>query len=175
MSAYRQAADKGSTSAMVELGVMFGTGTGVPKDEAQARTLFERAAAAGNPRGVTNLAALGGAPSDPASARALLARSADTNSAEAQYQLGLMIAEGVGGPKDDVTARLLFERQPRKVIPGRWSGWAHLHKAVGADRAIQVPLKRITRRPRRSVMKMPRRLLRARDVPSRSKINAENL
>ena len=58
MRAYRQAADKGSTTAMVELGVMFGTGTGVPKDEAQARQLFERAAAAGNPRGVTNLAAL---------------------------------------------------------------------------------------------------------------------
>jgi TPR repeat protein len=110
MSAYRQAADKGSTSAMVELGVMFGTGTGVPKDDAQARALFERAAAAGNPRGVTNLAALGGPPSDPARARALLARSADANSAEAQYQLGLMIAEGVGGPKDDVAARGLFEK-----------------------------------------------------------------
>ena len=48
---------------MVELGVMFGTGTGVPQDDGQARALFERAAEAGNPRGVTNLAALtGGAP-----------------------------------------------------------------------------------------------------------------
>src|SRR5437899_7021066 len=34
---YRKAADKGSTAAMVELGVMFGTGTGVHKDEAEAR------------------------------------------------------------------------------------------------------------------------------------------
>ena len=53
---------------MVELGVLLATGAGVAKDEAQARKLFERAAAAGNPRGVTNLAALpssGGAPSDP--------------------------------------------------------------------------------------------------------------
>ena len=58
ISAYRKAADKGSTSAMVELGVMLATGSGVAKDEAQARKLFERAAAAGNPRGVTNLAAL---------------------------------------------------------------------------------------------------------------------
>ena len=118
MSAYRQAADKGSTSAMVELGVMFGTGAGVPRDEAQARTLFERAAAAGNPRGVTNLAALGGAPSDPARARALLARSADTNSAEAQYQLGLMTADGVGGPQDDVAARALFEKAAAQGHPG---------------------------------------------------------
>ena len=46
-----------------------GTGTGVTKDEAQARKLFERAGNAGNPRGVANLAALSGGagtPSDPA-------------------------------------------------------------------------------------------------------------
>jgi TPR repeat protein len=113
LSAYRKAADKGSTSAMVELGVMFGTGTGVAKDEAQARKLFERAAEAGNPRGVTNLAALGnsgGPPSDPVKARALLTKSAETNSAEAQYQLGLMMADGIGGPKDDAAARALFEK-----------------------------------------------------------------
>jgi TPR repeat protein len=44
MSAWRKAADKGSTSAMVELGVLYGMGTGVARDEAQARKLFERAA-----------------------------------------------------------------------------------------------------------------------------------
>jgi uncharacterized protein len=121
MSAYRKAADKGSTSAMVELGVLFGTGAGVPKDEAQARKLFERAAEAGNPRGVTNLAALsnsGGAASDPVKARALLTRAAETNSAEAQYQLGLMVTEGVGGPKDDVGARALFEKAAAQDHPG---------------------------------------------------------
>jgi TPR repeat protein len=113
IGAYRKAADKGSTSAMVEIGVLLATGSGVAKDEAQARKLFERAAAAGNPRGASNLAALsdvGGAPSDPVQTRALLARAAATNSAEAQYQLGLMTADGVGGPKDDVAARALFEK-----------------------------------------------------------------
>ena len=113
IAAYRKAADKGSTSAMVELGVMLATGTGVAKDEVQARKLFERAAEAGNPRGVTNLAALSGGGStlsDPAKARILLAKAAEANSAEAQYQLGMMIAEGIGGPKDDVAARGLFQR-----------------------------------------------------------------
>jgi TPR repeat protein len=38
---------------MVELGVMLGTGAGGPKDQAEARKLLERAAEAGNPRGVT--------------------------------------------------------------------------------------------------------------------------
>src|SRR3954447_6414208 len=121
VGAFRKAVDKGSTSAMVELGVLFATGSGVPKDEAQARKLFERAAQGGNPRGVANLAALpnaGAAPSDPAKARALLAKAAETNSAEAQYQLGLMIADGVGGPADDVAARALFEKAAAQSHPG---------------------------------------------------------
>ena len=111
IAAWRKAADKGSSSAMVELGVLYGTGAGVARDEAQARKLFERAAQAGNPRGVTNLAALGGAStsSDPARARELLAKAAETN-AEAQYQLGLMLADGTGGAKDDAGARSLFEK-----------------------------------------------------------------
>jgi TPR repeat protein len=119
IGAWRKAADKGSTSAMVELGVLYGTGSGVAKDEAQARKLFERAAEAGNPRGVSNLAALGGggAPADPARARALLAKAAETN-AEAQYQLGLMMADGTGGAKDDVGARNLFEKAAAQNHPG---------------------------------------------------------
>jgi TPR repeat protein len=119
IGAWRKAADKGSTSAMVELGVLYGTGSGgVAHDEAQARKLFERAAEAGNPRGVTNLAALsGGAPADPVQARTLLAKAAETN-AEAQYQLGMMMAEGIGGPKDDVAARSLFEKAAAQDHPG---------------------------------------------------------
>ena len=41
IGAYRKAADKGSTSAMVELGVMYGTGSGLPKDLEQARKVIE--------------------------------------------------------------------------------------------------------------------------------------
>jgi TPR repeat protein len=110
VGAWRKAVEKGSTTAMVELGVLYGTGAGVAKDEAEARKLFERAAEAGNPRGVVNLAALsGGGSSDPARARSLLAKAAETN-AEAQYQLGLMMADGTGGAKDDIGARNLFEK-----------------------------------------------------------------
>jgi len=121
IAAYRKATDRGSTSAMVELGVMLATGADVAKDEAAAKKLFERAAEAGNPRGVTNLAALSdsaGAPSDPVKARALLTKAAEANSAEAQYQLGLMTADGVGGPKDDIAARALFEKAAAQNHPG---------------------------------------------------------
>jgi TPR repeat protein len=118
IAAWRKAADKGSTSAMVELGVLYGTGAGIAKDEAQARKLFERAAQAGNPRGVSNLAAIGGgASADPARGRELLSKAAETN-AEAQYQLGMMLAEGNGGTKDDVAARALFEKAAAQNHPG---------------------------------------------------------
>ncbi len=121
MAAWRKAADKGSSAAMVELGVAYGTGAGVSKDEAQARKLFEKAAQAGNPRGVSNLAAIGsgagGAPADPARARELLGKAAETN-AEAQYQLGLILSEGSGGQKDDVAARAQFEKAAAQNHPG---------------------------------------------------------
>ena len=120
IAAWRKAADKGSTSAMVELGVAYGTGSGVAQDEAQARKLFERAAQAGNFRGISNLAALGSgaaASPDPARARELLAKAAETN-AEAQYQLGLMLADGTGGPQDDSAARNLFEKAAAQNHPG---------------------------------------------------------
>lgn len=121
IAAWRKAADKGSSAAMVELGVAYGTGAGIGRDEAQARKLFEKAAQSGNPRGVSNLAALGsaggGAPADPVQARTLLGKAAETN-AEAQYQLGLMLASGNGGEKDDVAARALFEKAAAQNHPG---------------------------------------------------------
>jgi TPR repeat protein len=112
-AAYRKAADKGSSAAMVKLGELMAGGAGAAKDEAQARKLLERAAEAGNARAVTDLTSLSGsgtATMDPVKARALLAKAAEANSAEAQYQLGLMTAAGVGGPRNDAAARALFEK-----------------------------------------------------------------
>jgi TPR repeat protein len=127
VAAYRKAADKGSSAAMVELGALLANGSAGAKDETEARSLFARAAAAGNARGAANLAALsadGGGSADPAEARAMLAKAAETNSAEAQFQLALMMANGVGGPKDDVGARGLFERAAAQGHAGAldWMG-----------------------------------------------------
>lgn len=127
VSAYRKAADKGSSAAMVELGSLLASGSAGSKDETEARTWFARAAQAGNARGAANLAALsadGGGASDPAEARAMLTKAAETNSAEAQFQLGLMMANGVGGPKDDLAARGLFEKAAAQGHAGAldWMG-----------------------------------------------------
>jgi uncharacterized protein len=127
VSAYRKAADKGSSAAMVELGSLLANGSAGAKDETEARTLFARAAQAGDARGAANLAALSandGGSSDPAAARAMLAKAAETNSAEAQFQLGLMMANGVGGPKDDTAARAMFEKAAAQGHDGAldWMG-----------------------------------------------------
>lgn len=127
VAAYRQAADKSSTAAMVELGTLFATGNGVAKDDAQARALFQRAAVAGNPRAVASLATLGatsGQSIDPAQQRALLTNAAMANSADAQFQLGLMYANGIGGPKDDFAARSWFEKAAAQNNPDAldWMG-----------------------------------------------------
>jgi TPR repeat protein len=47
----------------------------------------------------------------------MLAKAAEANSAEAQYQLGLMTADGIGGPKDDAAARALFEKAAAQNHP----------------------------------------------------------
>lgn len=118
---WRKAADKGSTSAMVELGLLDLSGSGVAKDPEQARALFLRAAQGGNARAAAELAALatnnGGTPSDPVEARALLEKAVATNSAEAEFQLGWMLATGLGGPQDDVGARSLFEKAAAQNHP----------------------------------------------------------
>ena len=141
VAAWRKAADKGSTAAMVDLGVAYATGAGVAQDNAEARKLLERAAQGGNPRGVTNLAALGGggAPADPVQARALLAKAAEANSAEAQYQLGLMTADGVGGPKDDIAARTLFEKAAAQGHAGamvQFAAFAQAGRGGAQDSAV---------------------------------------
>lgn len=113
IAAYRKAADKGSTAAMTALAALYASGNGVAKDDAQARALLQRAAGAGNARALASLAALGGTngqPVDPVQQRTLLESAAAANSSDAQFQLGLMYANGVGGPKDDFAARSWFER-----------------------------------------------------------------
>jgi uncharacterized protein len=128
--AYRKAADKGSTAAMVELAALLASGSGVPKDADLAQKLLQRAAAGGNPRAISNLAVGGtgaggsGTPADPVQARSLLEKAAQANSAEAQLQLGIMMAEGTGGPKDDVAARAWFEKAAAQGLPEAldWAG-----------------------------------------------------
>ena len=124
IAAWRKAADKGSSSAMVELGVLYGTGAGVAKDEAQARKLFERRRSRQPPRHHPISAALGGAvaAADPAQARACW--QSGRNLPEAQYQLGVMLVRRHGRRRTTSRRGRCSRRRRHKIIPARWSGWA---------------------------------------------------
>ena len=125
---------------------------------------------AGNPRGATSLAALsggaGGPVADPAGERALLAKAADANSAEAQFQLGLMYAEGTGGPQDDVAARALFEKAAAQNHAGAldWLG-SFTQNGRGGPKD-ETAAKGITNAPRRLATTTPRRRCTACNVRS---------
>jgi hypothetical protein len=159
IAAWRRAAERGSSTAMVELGVLHALGAGVPKDEAQARALFERAAKAGNPRGVTNLAALGGtagARADPAQTRALLARAAETNSAEAQYT-SARCSPTASAVRRTTPAHARCSRRRRcRTTPARSSGWARLRATAAAVRRMQTLPKPISNAPPPLVARTPR-------------------
>lgn len=141
ITAYRKAVARGSSAAMVELGTLLEAGAGIAKDDAQARALFQRAAAAGNPRALTRLAPAGGASggaADPSQERAMLTRAAKGNSADAQFQLGLMYANGVGGLKDDAAARSWLEKAAAQNNPNalEWMG-SFAASGRGGPRDIQ--------------------------------------
>lgn len=91
MAAWRRAADKGSSAAMVELGVAYATGAGVAKDEAQARALFEKAAAQNHPGALERMGAFAqegrGGPKDKDAAKAYYERAAALGDDDAKKAL----------------------------------------------------------------------------------------
>ena len=150
--AYRKAVTKGSTAAMVELAISLEAGAGIAKDDAQARALLQRAAAAGNSRALTRLATAGnvsGGAADPARQREMLMRAAEGNSADAQFQLGLMYANGLGGPKDDVTAGM------DGLVRGERARWPARHRCC---EGLLQPRSRAWGRGRESATQTPRML-----------------
>jgi TPR repeat protein len=68
----------------------------------------------------------------------MLTRAAEGSSADAQFQLGLMYANGVGGPKDDAAARSWFEKAAAQNNPNalEWMG-SFAASGRGGPRDIQ--------------------------------------
>jgi TPR repeat protein len=112
IAAYRKAANQGSTSALASLAALDKTSGGAQSGE--TRKMFERAAEAGDPVALSNMAmayATGdGVPLDYVKARGLFSQAADAGNADAMFQLGLMTEQGDGGPRDDAAARALYEK-----------------------------------------------------------------
>ncbi|GAA3292796.1 sel1 repeat family protein [Dactylosporangium vinaceum] len=98
------AAAQGDADAAFELYVLFATGTGVERDDAESARWLQRAADLGQDRALYNLGAAhatgNGAPLDPARAVAYYERAAKAGNARAAATLGVMYLTGEGVEAD---------------------------------------------------------------------------
>ena len=101
-------------SSTNNLGLNYLNGTGVPKDYAQAKQLFEKAAAAGNADAMDNLGRLydngNGVPQDYAQAKQWYEKGVAAGSPWAMSDLGLFYSNGNGVPRDYAQAKQWYEK-----------------------------------------------------------------
>ena len=100
----KAAAEQGIAESQYNLGVMYGNGLGVPKDDAVAVKWYTKAAEQGLARAQYNLAVKydngTGVPEDDAVAVKWYTKAAEQGHASAQTNIGIMYAKGNGVPED---------------------------------------------------------------------------
>ena len=105
-------AEKGNASAQTNLGVMYRTGKGVPKDYAEAVEWYRLAAEQGYAEGQTNLGVMHekgqGVTQDYAEAAKWYRLAAEQGHASAQTNLGVMFDRGQGVAQDNVLAHMWY-------------------------------------------------------------------
>ncbi len=117
---FRRAAEQGFAPAQYELGTMYAAGQGVQQDNTQAVAWYQKAAAQGNTdaqkvlntmqanmTGNNERPVRGAGGQDAVQA---VRRAAAQGLAQAQYNLGLMYAEGRGVQRDDVQAVAWYQK-----------------------------------------------------------------
>ena len=111
---YRQAADLGSPSALIGLGVMYRNGWGVSQDYREAARLFQKAGELGHGRGFAYLGSLyrtgRGVPQDDREAVRLYRKAADLADGFGTYELASMYRAGMGVRQDSQEALRLLRR-----------------------------------------------------------------
>ena len=109
---WRAAADGGDATAALYLGVLYDTGSGVPRDAAVALTWYERAAALGNAAAAFNVGVMFdagvGRDADPATAAVWYRKAAAKGFGRAEYNLALLYETGSGVRVNRRRAAVLF-------------------------------------------------------------------
>ena len=112
MREWHPLAQQGHALAQYNLGLLYSNGQGVPKDDAQARQWYEKAAIQGHAGAQVNLGSLfdygRGGPQDFKMAVRWYRRSADQGNDLAQRRLGLLYERGDGVQQDYVEAYMWY-------------------------------------------------------------------
>lgn len=112
--AFSNAAGRGNSDAMVNVGQIYENGWGVLQDYGQARQWYEKAAGAGNTDAMKDLGNLfneaHGVPQDYDQARQWYQKGADAGNFKAMTDLGNLYARGSGVTRDYGQARQWYEK-----------------------------------------------------------------
>jgi uncharacterized caspase-like protein len=139
---YQQLADAGNPAAMTLVGLMYGRGFGVARDDAQAVSWFRKAADAGDPVGMKDLGfgyAVGrGVAKDEVQAVAWYRKAADGGNAQGMTNLGWMYEKGLGVARDDALAVSWYRKGAAAGDPaGMFDlGWMY-EKGLGVAEDLQ--------------------------------------
>ena len=118
-------------TAQNNLGMMYASGNGVPRDIAKAVAWFQRAAAAGSAEAQNNMAtkyALGdGVPQNSAEALRLYRSAAEKGDLSAFYNLGVIYTEGKVVPKDGAEAARWYRKAAERGSAQAQNNLAALH------------------------------------------------
>ena len=132
IAATRVKANAGDADAQNNLALLYGSGHGVPQDDAQAVSWFRQAAEQGYANAQYNLgyayASGQGVPQDDAQAVSWFRQAAEQGNANAQHNLGVLYQFGLGVPQDDVEAY-----KWRNLAASRASGEKQKEYAEGRD------------------------------------------
>ena len=118
---FRRAAKQGDSLAQHNLGTMYLSGVGVPKDAVEAVKWFRRAAEQGyagaqRALGMMYLSDIG-VPRDAVEAAKWVRRAAEQGDAVAQYILGVAYSGGDGVPQDNSEAAKWIRRAAEQGLP----------------------------------------------------------
>lgn len=125
---YEKAVPLGSVFAPNNIGWLYESGRGVPRDYGEARRWYEKGAERGDAWAMNNLGGLygrgQGVPRDYAEARRWYEKAAEKGNAAAMNNLGWMYRAGEGVSKDYAMARRWFEQAASLGEPGamNWLG-----------------------------------------------------
>ncbi|MGB5398333.1 MAG: tetratricopeptide repeat protein [Gammaproteobacteria bacterium] len=109
---YQKAADLGIHSSLCSLGALYITGQGVEKDPAKGLSLCQQSAEQGSVPAMLRLARFYMHEAEVRNYEAALhwySNAASYQSVEAEYQLGVMLRDGLGINRDPMVARSWFE------------------------------------------------------------------
>ena len=117
----RPLADQGDPAAQFNLGTMYESGDGVPRNASLALTWYRKAADQGNADAQVNLGLLYakgiGVPRNYAEASKWFRKAADQGQTEAQFKLGVAYEKGLGVPRNYAEASMWFHKAAVKGNP----------------------------------------------------------